>query len=140
MEKKPQEAPRRTLARSRMLKRAASFQRVYRLGKSYAGRHLVLYVFRVRAGEKKLKGEVGFAAGKKLGCAVERNRVKRRLRAACVPLLPRMKPGLYVFIARQPAAQAEFSRLCRSMQTVLRRQNLLRAEPAPDAPKEGETR
>jgi ribonuclease P protein component len=80
LEKKPQEAPGRTLARSRMLKRAASFQRVYRLGKSYAGRHLVLYVFRVRAGEKKLKGEVGFAAGKKLGCAVRRVRVKRLLR------------------------------------------------------------
>ena len=72
--------PKRTLARSRMLKRAASFQRVYRLGKSYAGRHLVLSVFRVRAGERKLKGEVGFAAGKKLGCAVRRVRVKRLLR------------------------------------------------------------
>ena len=57
-----------------------------------------------------------------------------------MPLLPRMKPGLYVFIARQPAAQAEFSRLCRSMQAVLRRQNLLLAEAVPGPAKEGEAK
>ena len=56
---------------------------------------------------------------------------KRRLRAACVPLLPQMKPGLYVFIARQPAAEAAFDKLSRSMQYLLRKQNLL----LPDAQK-----
>ena len=78
-----------------------------------------------RAGALK----VGFSVGKKLGCAVRRNRVKRRLRAACAPLLPRMKKGLYVFIARQPAAEADFDRLCRTVYNLLRKQNLLLPEP-----------
>ena len=59
-----------------MIKRRSDFQQVYRTGKSYACRYFVLYVFESKA----IKGKVGFAAGKKLGCAVVRNRVKRLLR------------------------------------------------------------
>ena len=67
-----------TLPRRRIIKRRSDFQRVYRSGRSYANRYFVLYVFPAET----VRGRVGFAAGKKLGCAVTRNRVKRLLRAA----------------------------------------------------------
>ena len=112
------------MQRTYSLKKNAQFKYVYRRGVSGGSHEMVMLYVR----SKQLK--IGFSVGKKIGCAVERNRVKRRLRAAAAPLLPRMKPGLYVFIARQPALTAEFSKLCRSMQYLLRRQNLLLAEDA----------
>ena len=107
------------MQRTYSLKKNAQFKYVYRRGTS-GGSHEMVMLY-VRSGTLK----VGFSVGKKIGCAVERNRVKRRLRAACAPLLPRMKKGLYVFIARQPALTADFDKLCRSMQYLLRKQNLL---------------
>lgn len=101
------------------LKKNAQFRFVYRRGRSCGSREMVLLY--VRSGTLK----VGFSVGKKLGCAVERNRIKRRLRAACVQLLPRMKKGLYIFIARPAAGEAEFAKLERTMQYLLRKQDLL---------------
>lgn len=106
------------------LKKNAQFKYVYRRGTS-GGSHEVVMLY-VRSNTLK----VGFSVGKKLGCAVARNRIKRRMRAAVAPLLPRMKKGLYIFIARQPIAQADFSKLCRSMQYLMRKQNLLLEERA----------
>ena len=64
------------LPKRKILKKNKDFQKVYRYGRSYANRYLVLYVFTANG----LEGRVGFAAGKKLGNAVMRNRVKRLLR------------------------------------------------------------
>lgn len=110
------------MQRTYSLKKNAQFKFVYRRGNSAGSREMVLLY--VRSGTLK----VGFSVGKKLGCAVERNRIKRRLRAACAPLLPRMKKGLYIFIARPAAGEAEFAKLERTMQYLLRKQNLLLPE------------
>ena len=64
------------LSKNLVLKKNKNFQTVYRLGKSYANRMLVVYILKRNDQHSK----VGFAAGKKLGNAVTRNRVKRLLR------------------------------------------------------------
>ena len=67
-----------TLPRTKMIKRRSDFQHVYQKGTVVAGRRMVLYVLR----EQRVAGKVGFAAGKKLGCAAVRSRTKRLLREA----------------------------------------------------------
>jgi ribonuclease P protein component len=63
------------------LSRSADFDRVYREGRSHASRHLVLYSFPRAAGPGD-DPRLGVSVGRKVGGAVERNRVKRVLREA----------------------------------------------------------
>jgi ribonuclease P protein component len=61
------------------LSRSADFDRVFRHGRSHAGRELVLYVF--PRGESE-RSRLGLSVSRKVGGAVQRNRVKRLLREA----------------------------------------------------------
>ena len=109
-----------------MLKRASYFQRVYRLGRSYASRYLVLYVFTVHPGERNLKGEVGFAAGKKLGCAVRRVRVKRLLRESWRLHQHELAPHhALVLVGRKAAVKARRQEVEQSFLALCRRAGLI---------------
>jgi ribonuclease P protein component len=68
----------------RRLSRSADFDRVYREGRSHANRHLVVYAFPRGEDEPDADAEtrLGVSVGRKVGGAVERNRVKRLLREA----------------------------------------------------------
>src|SRR5919199_4010776 len=67
--------------RRQRLSRSAEFDRVYREGRSHASRHLVLYAF-PRGADEEHDARLGVSVGRKVGGAVERNRVKRLLREA----------------------------------------------------------
>ncbi len=74
-------------ARKSRLSRSAEFDRVYRSGRSAQHRLLVLYRFDrpedVPAGDGSgVQSRIGITVSKKVGGAVERNRIKRQLREA----------------------------------------------------------
>jgi ribonuclease P protein component len=69
----------------------------------------------------------GFSTGRRLGGAVTRNRVRRRLREAVRALAPRISPGWDVLIvARPPSATATYASLVEGVERVLRGGQLLR--------------
>lgn len=88
------------MPKRRRLSRSGEFDRVYRDGSSHATRYLVLYSF-PRQAEDPGEARLGVSVSRKVGGAVERNRVKRCLREAFWSLDERLPDGHdFVLVAR----------------------------------------
>ena len=99
-----------------------NYRYVYRRGKSYPSRNLVLIYLKGR----DLK--IGFSVSGKVGNAVTRNRVRRILREDARRLRAELKCGKYVFIARQGIVDAPHEAVTREMRRLLSRAKLLKVE------------
>jgi ribonuclease P protein component len=85
------------------LSRSAEFERVYRHGRSTANRHLVLYTFDNPSAQGP---RLGLSVSRKVGGAVERNRVKRLLREAFKNVEDDLVASSdVVVVARQPIGE-----------------------------------
>jgi ribonuclease P protein component len=83
------------------LSRSAEFERVYRQGRSTANRHLVLYAFPNPDVERP---RLGLSVSRKVGGAVERNRVKRLLREAFAQAADELHDGQDIVLVARPSA------------------------------------
>jgi len=100
---------------------APSFRKVYDKGRSAGNRLLVLYYL---AGDDDFR--LGVSAGKRLGKAVVRNRLKRRVKEAFRRLRPSLvRGGQLVFIIRHGAVAATFLEILNAERDLLKRMELL---------------
>lgn len=94
----------RPASRRGRLSRSADFDRVFRSGRSQAGRELILYVF--PRDDDDGAPRLGLSVSRKVGSAVERNRVKRLLREAFAIEGTRLPEGTDVVVIARPDAKA----------------------------------
>lgn len=100
------------------------FKKVYRLGKSTANyQFAVYYLARNDDGPFRL----GVSVSKKIGKAVVRNRMRRRIKEAVRLNRHLIADGYdFIIIARRGALSLEFAALQKSVLHVLKRASLLR--------------
>jgi ribonuclease P protein component len=98
-------APRGRPKRGR-LSRSAEFERVYRQGRSVGNRFLVLYTFPRAGASATADGpRLGLSVSRKVGGAVDRNRVKRLLREAFAAEGERVPADHDVVLVARPEAR-----------------------------------
>jgi len=101
---------------------STDFKRVRRFGKSYAHPLVVLVVHPNQLQATRF----GVTSGRSLGGAVQRNRAKRRLRAAQQLYLGQLPSGWdLIWVAREPLLRAPFVELQSAMTGLLKRAGLL---------------
>ncbi len=104
------------------------FRALYHRGKSAAGRSMVLYVMKRR---NQTVNRLGITVSVKLGCAVERNRARRRLREVYRLNETRLLSGFdIVIVARKAAADAPFVVLQKDLEHLAGQLKLLEAQDA----------
>ena len=99
-----------------------NYRYVYRRGKSYPSKNLVLIYLKGR------EQRFGFSVSSKVGNAVTRNRIRRVLREDVRRLRGQLKTGKYIFIARPALKMAAHGELSRELQHLLRRAKLMKED------------
>ncbi|SOC43894.1 ribonuclease P protein component [Salinicoccus kekensis] len=99
------------------IKKEQDFKLVFKKGKSYANRQFVVYL-----GDHPEVAHLrlGISVSKRLGNAVKRNKIKRRIRAFFQQHKDELKPKEYIVIARNPVSDMDYHQMEKSLLHVLK--------------------
>lgn len=86
---------------SESLKKYGDFQRVYRKGKSYANKYLIMYILK----QDTQKNRIGISVSKKVGNSVVRHRITRLIRESYRLNETLFVGGLDIVIVARPGAK-----------------------------------
>ena len=99
-----------------------NYRYVYRRGKSYPSRNLVLIYLKGR------EQRFGFSVSSKVGNAVTRNRIRRFMREDVRRMRTELKCGKYIFIARPALKTVPHEELTRELRSLLARAKLVKED------------
>ena len=105
--------------RTQGLKKDSDFRKVYKHGKSFSSRYLVMYILN----NKSENSRIGISVSKKVGKAIIRNKVRRRIKEAYrLNIDENVKIGYdIVFIARVAIKDAEYKDIEKSMKHLVKK-------------------
>ena len=104
------------------LKKNREYLRVYKKGRYYAGRNLVLYALKNKYGINRL----GISVSGKIGKSVKRNRIRRLIRENYRLCEEQLKDGFdIVFTARKTEKMPDFHDIKKEMEAHLRKLDLI---------------
>lgn len=111
------------MKKRRRIKSEKDFQFVFKRGKSFANRQIVVYVVS-KANQTDFR--IGLSVSKKIGNAVVRNRIKRYLRQSFFEIGPLLVGDMdIVIIARSQLSEFSFFQVKNSLIHVLKRASLI---------------
>jgi len=110
--------------RTKGLKKDSDFRKVYKHGKSFANKYLVIYILK----NKSDYSRVGISVSKKVGKAIVRNKVKRRIRESFrLDVDKKIKSGYdIVFIARVAISDMQYNEINKSMKHLVNKFKLFK--------------
>ena len=109
--------------RTQGLKKDSDFRKVYKHGKSFANRNLVMYIL----DNKSDSTREGISVSKKVGNAINRNKIRRRIKESYrLNIDANVKYGYdIVFIARVAIKEADYKDIEKSMNHLIRKAGLI---------------
>jgi len=102
------------------LKKPSEFSKVYKRGKSFADKNIVVYYLPNQLGVTR----IGFSISKKVGNSVVRNRVRRRIRESFRLNFSGFGGYDLIFVARVRSNQADYNELTKSLKYIFRKISL----------------